>query len=386
MEKFLSDLSTTVKATVRPRVGVFRHTQLRLSEQFITGQADALERYVPVLLSRDRPKTDSRPVHSLAEASPLAAVLYRAGSTRAARAFLRDSSVDVLHAHFGVEGAAIRREAMAQAIPLVVTLHGFDVMFTDGSFRRTLKPSMMQYPRRRRALFADRRVSFIAVSRFLADRAVERGLAADRLEVIPTGVDTQTLIFTELPNEPRIVHVARLVEFKGAEDLIDAFAIVRSRVPQATLDIVGDGPLRERLAEKVRELKLEDSVVLHGALVHSETIKLMRQARVLVLPSRSMPNGATEGLGQVSLEAMALGRVVVATHTGGIPEAVQHEETGLLVGERSPEELASAVHLALVDPDANKLARAGRRSVESNFDVRSQAKLVELIYDRARSF
>jgi len=366
-----------------PSVGVFRHSQGRLSEQFIEGQAHALERYRPVLLSRDDVRTAGSQVRSFRSSYPVLSLAYRAGWRGAVGQFLADAGVDVLHAHFGVEGAFVREAARARQLPLVVTLHGYDVLLSDRALRRSGKPAFLAYSVWRRNLFADRNVRFIAVSEFLASRAAEHGLDPARVEVIPTGIDTSALKPTALPEEHRIVHVARLVDFKGTEDLISAFDLVRRQLPSATLDIVGEGPLRGHLEAQCRALGLQHSVTFHGALPHAQTIGFIERARVLCLPSRSVKNGGTEGLGQVSLEAMALGRVVVASATGGIPEVISDEKDGLLVPERSAGALAQALVRALDGDSIVELAMHGRRKVEERFDVRRQAALVEKVYDKA---
>lgn len=368
----------------RPRAGIFRHSQLRKSEQFITGQSDSLNRYSPLLLSRDDPgrAASGRTVVSLARTHPLAATSYRLGWRRSIRRFLADADLDVLHAHFGVEGASVHLEAGALGLPLVVTLHGFDVLVSEPDLRRSLRPALITYPGRRRVLFADKKVQFIAVSEFLAERASGLGLDRSRISVVPTGVSIDDLRITPLPNEPRIIHVARLVSFKGTEDLINAFQLVLFKEPASRLDIVGDGPLRARISAQIESLGLSDAVTLHGSLPHDETVEWIRRARVLCLPSRSVSNGATEGLGQVLLEAMALGRVVVATRTGGIPEVVRDGDTGFLVAERSVGELADAIQVAL-GGGTESIVQTGRNLVERDFDVRKQAARVEAVYDAA---
>ncbi|WIE76142.1 glycosyltransferase [Curtobacterium sp. MCSS17_007] len=365
-------------------VGVFRHTHGRLSEQFIEGQALAFQRYRPVLLSRDDVQSERSQIRTFRSSYPIVSLAYRAGLRGAVGGFLADAQVDVLHAHFGVEGAFVRKAAHARRLPLVVTLHGYDVLLSDSALRRSGKPALLAYSIWRRELFADGDVQFIAVSKFLASRAAEHGLDPARVQVIPTGIDTSVLKPTALPEEPRIVHVARLVDFKGTEDLLSAFDLVRKRLPSVTLDIVGDGPLRGHLEAHSRALGLQHVVTFHGALPHAQTIGFIERARVLCLPSRSVEDGGTEGLGQVSLEAMALGRLVVASETGGIPEVISNGKDGLLVPERSAGALAEALVHALDGDGIGELAERGRRKVEEQFDVRRQAALVENVYDKAR--
>lgn len=366
------------------RVGVFRNAQLLPSEPFISSQAQALARYTPTLIGRDRFATSGPPGHSLADFDRIALVRYRLGDRKAITPFLNSFDLDVLHAHFGVDATCVWGSAQEIGVPFVVTLHGFDVTLDDAVFSRSLKPAMRQYAKARSALFASRDVRFVAVSNYVASRAIDRGLDATRVTVIPTGVDTEAIARTPLPVHPRIVHVARLVEVKGTADLLHAFTGVVRAVPDAHLDIVGDGPLRAELEALTRELKIASSVTFHGALPHKDTLKRIAASRVLCLPSLTTNQGAAEGLGQVTLEAMAMGRLVVATRSGGIPEVVENEVNGLLVPERARAQLGNALVSLLLDSGFGEMAAAARRSVEARYDLRSRAVQLEAVYDDAR--
>jgi glycosyltransferase involved in cell wall biosynthesis len=201
--------------------------------------------------------------------------------------------------------------------------------------------------------------------------------------VLPTGVDVAALAATPVPDVQRIVHVARLVEKKGTADLITAVHRLQRDLPDLRLDVLGDGPLRGDLERQVRELGLERHVTFAGATAHAGVLDAVRGAAVVAVPSVTARSGDTEGLPQAVLEAGALGRPVVATVHAGIPEAVDDGGTGLLVPERSPDELAAALRAVLTDHGAaERLGAAARVRVARDFSLTTQSARLRALYGR----
>ena len=294
---------------------------------------------------------------------------------------LAQRHVALLHAHFGVEGVYATRLARALRVPLVTTLHGFDVTVTTSRLLASGKPSWINYVAWRGALFAQGAV-FVCVSEHIRRRAVEWGYPADRVVVLPIGVDVDLIRPAGFVETPRILHVARLVEKKGTADLLRAFAIVRRAVPDAELVIVGDGPLRAALGELAADLEVASAVRFLGARRHEETLALLGGSRLLCLPSVTAASGDQEGLGMVLLEAGASGRPVVGTDHGGIPEAVTDGANGFLVPERDPAALAERLLTLLRDPQlCERFGKAGRELVLERFNLHRQTAKLESLYE-----
>ncbi|HEX5203944.1 glycosyltransferase [Paractinoplanes rhizophilus] len=293
---------------------------------------------------------------------------------------LAEREVTVLQAHFGVEGVYIAPTAKALGVPLVTTLHGFDVTITKKQLIASKKPSWINYVTWRASLF-ETGAAFVCVSEYIRRRAVEWGYPAERTVVLPIGVDTDVIKRLPFAERPRIVHVARLVEVKGTADLLRAFATVRRALPAAELIIVGDGPLRAQLGALATELGIASAVRFLGALPHAEVLAEIGAAQVLCLPSATASSGAQEGLGLVLLEAAASGRPVIGTDHGGIPEAVVDGVNGYLVPERDPAALAERLLAVLGDPAlGERLGVAGRAMVEHRYDLRTQTAKLESLY------
>ncbi len=293
---------------------------------------------------------------------------------------LAERGVAVLHAHFGVEGVYLAPTAKALGVPLLTTLHGFDVTIAKKQLIASRKPSWINYVTWRTSLF-ETGASFVCVSEYIRRRAIEWGYPAERTVALPIGVDTGVIKPAPFVETPRIVHVARLVEVKGTADLLRAFATVRRALPSAELVIVGDGPLRARLGALATQLGVAEAVRFLGALPHAEVLAEIGAAQVLCLPSATAPNGAQEGLGLVLLEAAASGRPVVGTDHGGIPEAVVDGVNGYLVPERDPAALADRLLALLADPGlGERLGAAGRQMVERQYDLQTQTAKLESLY------
>ncbi|MFY1670462.1 glycosyltransferase [Plantactinospora sp. WMMB334] len=296
------------------------------------------------------------------------------------RRLLAERHVALLHAHFGVEGAYAAPLARGLRIPLVTTLHGFDVTLSRARLFRSGRISWVNYAIWRDDLL-ETGATFVCVSEYVRRCALEWGYPDDRLVVLPIGVDVDLIRPAPVVERPRILHVARLVEVKGTADLLRAFAVVRRAVPDAELVLIGTGPLRERLGSLAAELGLGDSVRFLGALPYAETLDWMARSRLLCLPSVTAATGAREGLGMVLLEAAALGRPVVGTEHGGIPEAVTDGVNGFLVAEHDVGGLAERLLGLLRDQDLSaRLGRAGREMVVERFDLRRQTAKLEALY------
>ena len=160
-----------------------------------------------------------------------------------------------------------------------------------------------------------------------------------------------------LPERPRALFVGVLERYKAVDVLADAWRLAAPRVPDATLEIVGRGTLRDVVERLVADLPEQTS--WRESLPTEAVARALDDATVLVLPSRS------EGLGRVVVEAFCRGRGVVGSRVGGIPDLVADGESGLLVPPGDAAALADALVRVLGDRElAERLGAAGRVSVE----------------------
>jgi glycosyltransferase involved in cell wall biosynthesis len=217
--------------------------------------------------------------------------------------------------------------------------------------------------------FALRTRSLIAISdavrRFLENaghpskklRTIRYGL-----DDLPTGSPETSPEAAGLPvGAPLLLAVGRLIAQKDHGTLLRAFARVHARHPEARLAILGSGPLEEATRSLMRELGLDDVVILPG---RQEPREWLARADVFVHTSR------WEGFGIVLLEAMLASLPIVATSVSAVPEIVVDGETGILLGEGDVEALAAALEELLAEPDrAQRLGAAGLERARSEFSV-----------------
>ena len=170
------------------------------------------------------------------------------------------------------------------------------------------------------------RVSFIAVSEAIRSRAISFGIPESKIEVRYIGVDISKFTPGGRPltkRERRALFVGRLVEKKGCEFLVRAFANVQEAVPNASLVIVGDGPLRDPLQSLANDLKIR--VQFRGVLSGADVSRELHLARVFCLPSVTAANGDAEGFGMVLLGSQASGVPVVTSALGGLLREFKRE-------------------------------------------------------------
>jgi colanic acid/amylovoran biosynthesis glycosyltransferase len=216
----------------------------------------------------------------------------------------------------------------------------------------------------------------VAISEYNRRLLLER-CPAVRVEVVHCGVDVGRYAWRDLGGRApdRIVCVASLFPKKGHADLIDALALLAERRPGVALQLIGDGPERDRILARARERGVEGRVSAPGARSSEQVRAALAEARAFALPAIRLPSGRMEGIPVALMEAMAAGVPVVATRLSGIPELVQDGATGLLVEPRDPAALAAALERLLADETlAAELARNARALVERSFSLTVEAQ------------
>lgn len=180
---------------------------------------------------------------------------------------------------------------------------------------------------------------------------------------------------------PSILSVGRLIEKKGFEDLIDACAALKVEGLQFHCRIVGDGPLRSSLADRIARLNCSDCVELCGALPQEMVRDLLAKASLFVLACVPEADGGMDNLPTVIVEAMAYALPVVSTDLAAVPEMVVDGETGFVVAQRDAAALAEAMKKLMLDPSlATRFGLAGQALGRRKFALANTvARLHDLI-------
>lgn len=372
----------------RPLALVFRTSLLPLSETFIRNQVLALKRWRARLIGLryveglDRTRLDCQLLKTpyLLRAALRELNLPPPG----VRERLRRLKPAIAHVHFGTDLVTLWPMLDRLQTPILATLHGYDINIHPDVWRRSWRASR-KYPQRLLEISRDERVRFIAVSEAIKTRAIEFGLAADRIVVRYIGVDTERFSPNGAPVEqrrPRILFVGRMVEKKGPHILIKAFAEARRRVSDAELIMIGDGPLLESSRALADSLRIP--VQFLAAVPHAKVKEEMDRARVFCLPSIIAESGDAEGLSIAIVEAQAAGVPVVTSARGGEGEAVEHGVTGLGFPEGDVDALSAALVPLLADDYlVAAVSSAARDRACKLFDLNKCTAQLESFYDQS---
>lgn len=260
-------------------------------------------------------------------------------------------NIDIIHAHFawpsGAVGAALKRELQ---LPLVITHHARPL---------TLQAEITQADSMLRRMWQECD-GIIRIKQGDLDLFRQIGVSLDKIYYVPDGFDPKKLPHIDkthcrnilgLPSHKIILFsLSTLTEVKGHRYSVEAVAKICQKRKEDILYIIGgSGPLKDQIADQIRELKLQEHVRLIGHVPHDQLAVWMNACDIFVLPSLG------EGFGIVQIEALSCGKPVVATYNGGSEEIIISEEYGLLCKPADANDLSDKISLAL---DINWNSRA----------------------------
>jgi glycosyltransferase involved in cell wall biosynthesis len=375
---------------------VYRNELLPLSEIFIKEQILALQGWRAVLVGRRLmsqlpldnldirivgPEHPTFPSRLLWEANRMLRVV-----PTQIRRVLEAKGASLVHAHFGTDALDAWPLARALKLPMLVTLHGYDInIYREWWEAGNAGIGMRFYPRRLLQLAKQPHVGFIAVSEAVRQRAIEFGIPDEKISVRYIGIDSTKFTAGAVPvaqRAPRVLFVGRLVEKKGCRYLIEAMAEVQKSVTEARLIVIGDGPLRQDLEQLAQKRGVQ--VDFRGALANIEVKRELNAARAFCLPSVTAGNGDAEGLPISILEAQASGVPVVTSARGGVGEAVRDGVTGFVFPEHDVSALVSKLTTILThDAVADEMATTCARFIAKSFDIGLLTMQLERSYDDA---
>jgi colanic acid/amylovoran biosynthesis glycosyltransferase len=373
-----------VSEPIRRKVLIFRNELLPASETFVLAQARALRQFEPIFAGVHPAQRSldlgAEPIFASPHCTTLGKVMRRVfwhtGFSRTLYLELEKLQPDLIHAHFALDGAAALPIHNLLQIPLIVTLHGYDVSSSDAVLKRSKEGRV--YLRKREQLW-ESASTFLCISDFIREKAIAAGFPEHKLRVLYTGTDMKMFQPEKSPRDPNmILFVGRFVEKKGCSYLLDAMAEIR-KVRAARLVLIGGGPLEEMLRQRVAAegLPCEFLGVQPAHVVKQQ----MAKARVFCVPSVTAATGDSEGLGMVFAEAQAMGTPVASFRHGGIAEVVRHGATGLLAPERDSHALAENI-LELLRNDAlwTRYSGRGMQWARTRFDIATQTRELEAVY------
>lgn len=386
---------TPVSAESRPIVASYCTTFLKPEMRHIYRQVTGLRRYSTFVMTRERQGEKEFPFPGI-ELIPRARknfvkrfwlkyvmrkppVYYR-GELQVLIRMLRRRPADLMHVYFGHTGVHLLPFIQEWDRPTVVSFHGMDIQ---------PRPQQPDYDDQMRLLLGTVPL-VLARSRSLFNALEAWGCARERLRLNRTGIplDQFPCLARPLPDDGawRFVQACRLIEKKGLGTALRAFARFHATHPRARFLIAGEGPMKEQLIALTAELGIPGAVEFRGFLSQSALAQVYVNSHVFLHPSEMPADRNQEGVPNSMLEAMATGLPVVATTHGGIPEAVTHERTGLLVPERNVEALTAALERITSSAEMlRSFGEAAARAVREEFEQGKAIEKLEGFYDEART-
>ena len=376
----------------RPVIASYCATFLKPEMLHIYRQITGLQRCAPVVIAQKRENTERYPFERIHLVPRPRTHFLRRFWFRQMRdqpwqisevelskllGVLSETRARLLHIYFGHIAVHLLPLIRAWKNPSIVSFHGADVMVDMN------KPAY-----REATLQMLDAVSLILVrSESLRRALIDLGCDPGKIEIQRTGIPLEEFPFRERTapknGEWRFVQAGRLIEKKGLPVTIRAFEVFVRQYPNATLTIAGEGPLLREVEILARELKIAQSVSFTGFLSQEQLREIYYRSHIFLHPSQIGRDGNQEGIPNSMLEAMATGLPVFATEHGGIPEAVEHGVSGVLVPERDEFVLVESLLDAVQDPDSlSHMARRGGDVVRQKFDLSNQARRLEDIYLR----
>mgnify|MGYP001555371787 FL=1 len=265
-----------------------------------------------------------------------------------------------IHAHFANRSTSVASlTSEILGIPYSFTAHAVDI------YKQDVKPAILS-----RKIEAARCVVTVSEANKAFLEAHANG-SSEKIVRIYNGIDVHRFKPAAAPPaEPfTILAVARLVEKKGLDDLIEACHYLRERGLSIQCWIIGKGKMRRPLQALIKKQKLGDTVKLLGAHSQDEVLERYRKSHLFVLPCIVGSDGNRDGLPVSIVEALSCGLPVVTTAVTGIPEVVQHQHNGLIVPEHDPKSLADSIQTLIADEGLYKqLKQNARLSVVDRFD------------------
>jgi len=292
--------------------------------------------------------------------------------------------VSFLHAHFAfVEGFAACLAKMELKIPLVVTLHGNDIL---------VEPSI-GYGIRLQERY-DRMVKFvlknadkvIVASRYVYNEALAICDSPEKLVHIPHGIDLN--VFNPKVNEYEVQSKLNLEGHdillapkgprceNGIDFCIQALPMIAEKFPSVVLVVLGNGPLYVRMKNISKRLGIVDRVRFIGEVSPRKIPFFYAAAKIVVIPS------LVEGFGISALEAMGCGKPLVASRIGGLVETIRNGSNGFLVRPKDANDIAEKVSYLLERPAlARRMGKKGRQIAENNFDIKKRMRKIMDVYN-----
>jgi glycosyltransferase involved in cell wall biosynthesis len=280
--------------------------------------------------------------------------------------------IDVLNAHWlfpqGFVAAVIKKISRRK---LVITTHGGDVEILK-------RPGALRFLQW--SLKSADAVTFVSRHN-LAMAGKHTTQSTQHWSVLPMGIDLPTNLQRETRSPTNVLFLGRLVEIKGLAYLIEGMTQANAEGLRFHLNILGDGPCRQQLEELVRKLHATESITFRGFIGGQSKYQYLADSDIVVVPSITDEQGYEEGLPVTALEAMAYGKILIATRTGSLPELLE-DGGGVLIEQKDASAICVALKEIAANPgDAVRISESARQKA-AEYDWKEIIKRFDSILER----
>jgi glycosyltransferase involved in cell wall biosynthesis len=280
---------------------------------------------------------------------------------------IKENNIDVIHSNTYVP--VISAQWCAKKIPHIATVH--DVYYTSkNDFWKTWsKQKEISWLSKFLGPLVEKKIAKTNVTLFhtvsqQSKQDLESLGVTKPIKVIPNGIDPSLYDITTEQKKFQAIYVGRLIFYKNIDVIIDAFDIVVKTMPSAQLVIVGDGPMRAHLYEKIKKIGLEKNIHLKGNVSDAQKLKLICESSILLNPS------LIEGFGIVVLEGFAAGKPVLVSDSKPLSDLVEDGVDGFVLRHGDSDIWAKKIiHLFNDEPLAKRMGLAGKNKVHTKYSI-----------------
>ena len=387
------DVESRILSLMNPIVASYIVTFLKPEMLHVYRQVTGMQRWKPVVICKKRENPDRFPFDDVRVVRKSvfhqvrrwwqktvldAPITIGASEARRLREEIVRSGAKLLHVYFGHIGVHLLPMLAECPVPVIVSFHGADAQVDlDRPKHGTATRQMLSIAR-----------LLLVRSESIAARLGDLGCPAEKIRIHRTGIPLEKITFHQrtAPADGawKCVQACRLIPKKGIETTLRAFAEFSRSFPATTLTLAGEGPQLDQTRSLSEALGIAARVHTPGFLSQEALAALLADAHLFLHPSELGLDGDQEGVPNSMLEAMAAGIPPLATFHGGIPEAVEHGISGLLVAERDYAALAGEmIALANAPERYAAMSAAAAARVASEFDLRTTVRALERFYDEA---
>ncbi|HEX8549873.1 MAG TPA: glycosyltransferase [Cytophagaceae bacterium] len=299
--------------------------------------------------------------------------VYHRLYSKALSNYLIKKKIRMVLANYGPMGAALSDACRLAKVDLIIHFHGFDI-----SDAATLKVYSKLYKKA-----FEHCKAVVSVSNDMTQQLIKLGASPRKIHQNPYGIEVEKFQGAYPGSkDPIFIAVGRFTAKKAPHLTIKAFSKVIAEIPNARLNMIGEGELLEECKQLAKELNIGDNINFLGIQSPDQVCDQLKAAKIFVQHSVTAPSGDSEGTPNTILEASAVGLPIVSTFHAGIKEAVIHQKTGYLVEEGDWVVMAEyMIRLAKDSALCAELGTAGRAHIIQNYNLKDRIKSLKAILE-----